>query len=506
MKDKTKSVGWVNFCVIVLSVLSVFVIGAFAVYNIIIAKEQFYGGTTINGVDVGGMNIVEASNVVSASFDNSIKDISVTFKHKDESWEYTYKDFEVVDDITPIIGEAYDDITSVNVFERRIKYKQHKKNDGKINISYRYMLGGFSEKLDYVSSQIYQELKEPQVVFEPNSKQIFSYIDGQAERVVDREKLEELIDNEFLSAKNIVVEIPTITTNPEQTIEDLKQKTKLRGEFSTNYSNSTANRKSNVKTALSAFNGMVVMPEEEVSFNQTTGARTSENGYKSANIILNGMYVEGSGGGVCQASTTLYNALLLGNLEILEVSKHSLPASYVPLALDAMVSEGISDLKFKNNTSEPIYIKAWGDSKNAHVKIYGLEHENGEYFKTRSEFIKTIPHLGDRIIQDTNGEHSHKVTFKGEYLRLKYPHEGYEANAYLQRYSSDGELLEEILIRHEIYNPQEGIIVEGVEDVYEGITIPENEVKFIPPQVASKTNKDNVGGVIAGKHNEKYNP
>ena len=117
-----------------------------------------------------------------------------------------------------------------------------------------------------------------------------------------------------------------------------------------------------------------------------------------------------------------------------------------------------------------------------------------------------IPHSGDRIIQDTNGEYSNKVTFKGEYLRLKYPHEGYEANAYLQRYSSNGELIEEKLIRHEIYNPQEGIIVEGTEDVYDGITIPENKVKYIPPQTDSKTHESNVKNIISGKHKEKYNP
>ena len=137
--------------------------------------------------------------------------------------------------------------------------------------------------------------------------------------------------------------------------------------------------------------------------------------------------------------------------------------------------------------------------------MFGLKLFDGEYFKTRSEFIKTIPHMGDRIIADT-GEYSNKVTFKGEYLRLKYPHEGYEANAYLQKFSKDGELLEEKLIRHEIYQPQEGIIIEGTEDVYAGISLPENDVKFIPPQVASKTNKDNVKNVISGNNNEKYNP
>ncbi len=503
--ENKKSSKWLNVVLVLVAIFSVLAIGSFAIYNYSIAKAEFYNGTTINGVNVGGMNVEDATNAVEASFNSAKNDISVTLKYEDRFWQYTSKDFEVVDDFYPLISSAYAEITSNNIFERRIKYKEFKQNDKKISITYRNMLGGFAEKLDFVEEEINQELKEPSVAFDPSLNNPFTYINGQAEIMVDREGLENLIDNSFISSKTIVVEVPVLVTEPLSSIEDLKQKTKLRSEFSTSYASSTANRKSNVKLALKAFNGKIVMPEEEVSFNQTTGARTKQNGYKPANIILNGVYVEGSGGGVCQASTTLYNALILSNLEILEVNKHSLPASYVPLAFDAMVSEGISDLRFKNNTKEPIYIKSWGDSKNAYVQIYGLGFENGEYFKTRSEFIKTIPHLGDRIISDT-GEYSNKVTFKGEYLRLKYPHEGYEANAYLQRYSEGGELLEERLIRHEVYHPQEGIIVEGTEDLYEGVTLPENNVKFIPPQGKSATNKDNIKNVISGNNNEKYNP
>ena len=91
-------------------------------------------------------------------------------------------------------------------------------------------------------------------------------------------------------------------------------------------------------------------------------------------------------------------------------------------------------------------------------------------------------------------------------MRLKYPQEGYEAKAYLQKYSSDGVLLEEKMIRHEIYNAQEGIIIEGTEEIYDGITLPDNDVKFIPPQMASNTNKDNVSNKVSGKTAEKYNP
>jgi len=504
MKDKTNKK--IYTAIIVLSVLSIFAIGAFALYNIYAGGNKFYNNVKINGVDVGGMDIYSASNVIETGFREDIDKINIKLTYNGKLWEYSHKDFEPVDDFSPIISEVFYDITSNNIFERNIKKKELKKTDGNINISYREFLGGFDDRLNLVCNEIYKELIEPSVNFNPDSKDIFSYTKGQNEVVVDRQKLEEKIDDAFKNSKNIEIEIPTITTAPSTTIDDLKAKTKLRSEFKTSYANSNSDRKSNIKTALKAFNGLVVYPEEEISFNQTTGARTKQNGYKMANIILNGVYVEGSGGGVCQASTTMYNAVLLANLEVLEVNKHSMPAAYVPLGLDAMVSEGVSDLKFKNTTNEPIYIKAWGDNACAYVQIYGLAFENGEYYKTRSEFVKSLPHPGDRILQDTDGKYSNKVTFKGEYLRLKYPHEGFEANVYLEHYTKSGGLIDEMLIRHEIYQAQEGIIIEGTEDLYDGINLPKNDVKFIPPQTTSQTNKNNVSGIINGKNGEKYNP
>ena len=155
---------------------------------------------------------------------------------------------------------------------------------------------------------------------------------------------------------------------------------------------------------------MVVAPREEVSFNLVTGDKTPENGYQKAKIILNGVYVDGYGGGACQASTTLYNALILADLEILEVNPHSLPVSYVPLAFDAMVSEGYSDLRFKNNLEYPIYIKTWGDETRAYVQIYGQPLEEGLEIVRRAEFIGTIPHEGDTIVKDENKEYADQIT------------------------------------------------------------------------------------------------
>ena len=249
---------------------------------------------------------------------------------------------------------------------------------------------------------------------------------------------------------------------------------------------------------------MIVEPGQEVSFNATTGARTIENGYKTANIIMNGVYVAGTGGGVCQASTTLYNALLLADVEILQVNHHTLPASYVPLSFDAMVSEGYSDLVFKNTLSSPIYIKAYGDENNAVVEIYGEKLDDGRSIRTRAEFVKILPHDGDKIITDT-GEYSKYVLYKGEYYRVKYPREGYESKGYLE-YLENGEVTDSKLIRHDYYYPQSGIVVEGKESLGEGMSVPPSDVKLIPAQKVTKESAEKVKNKLEKTNPSEYNP
>jgi vancomycin resistance protein YoaR len=250
---------------------------------------------------------------------------------------------------------------------------------------------------------------------------------------------------------------------------------------------------------------MTIQPDEEISFNKVIGDTTPEKGYQKAKIILNGQYVDDFGGGVCQASTTLYNALILSDIEIQEVNPHSLPVSYVPLAFDAMVSDGYSDLKFKNNLDYPIYIKAWGDDEKAYVNIYGSPLEEGEEIRRKAEFIEIIPHQGDIIIKDEKREYSDKITYAGEYLRIKYPQEGYRSKAYICYYK-DEKLIEQKLIRDEVYKPQKGIVIEGVETLGEGMIIPENEVKIIPPQISAKTNNNSINKKITEQNPSEYNP
>ena len=483
-------------------IISGVLVAQLLVDNGIIGNKKFINSTSINGIDVGGMDKNEAVQMISSKMMSVKDEIEIRLRNGDKEWILSGSDFNAKQNMMPIINNSLreDARQEKTGFVRNTKPKA-----AKINVSYRHMLDGFEEKLDKIIKQVDAEPVEQRVVFNPNSEPMFSLSEGKNGVKVDKNALIERIDEEFKKSKTISVEIPT-TEIPFEIRESNKiENIKLRSSFATDYSSSVDGRKNNVNVALGEFNGMVINPGEEVSFNDVTGEKTPERGYQKAKIILNGVYVDGYGGGACQASTTLYNALILADVEILEVNPHSLPVSYVPLAFDAMVSEGYSDLKFKNNFETPIYIKTWGDETKAHVEIYGEPLGEGFEIRRRAEFVEALPHDGDTIAKDVNGEYSNQITYVGEYLRIKYPREGYHSKAYID-YFEDGELVGTKLIRDEYYWPQKGLVMEGTETLGEGMIIPENEVKIIPPQSESAINEISVKKKISQENPSNFNP
>lgn len=434
-------------------------------------------GTVINGYNLSGMSRTEAGAVLANKMSEKADGFSLTINHEDDSWTFGKEDFEVNTDIHTIL-EASE--LKKNYFdseeERATLISQFEKVGGSINIAFNYMFVGLDEKIEEIISEVETPPVDSVIEFDPHSKKLFNITDSVNGKRVDKVALYKDINDQFLSSNNVSVDLKFVDEVASITKAYNESLTEQIAHFSTNVADSTGGRKHNVKKALEAFNGFILEPNKQVSFNEVVGDITLENGYKMATIIYNGEFTEGIGGGVCQASTTLYNALLLSGVEINEVHKHSLPVFYVPFALDAMVTEYTADLKFTNTTEYPMYIHTYSDSKSVYVDIYS---HNDEYtYKTRSETIDTISAGGDKVILDTEGKYSSKVLFKGEYFRLSYPKDGYEAKAYLQKYIGD-ELIEEKEIRHEIYQPQKGVVIEGAEDAPNGLTPIDTGVKII---------------------------
>ena len=186
-----------------------------------------------------------------------------------------------------------------------------------VDDAFDYTFLGFKALVTDVCNTFNKPFKDANMTFDPNSFPHFVVMQEELGFRVDTQKLYFDILSGLKKSSKVVVNLKIDTIYPNITKQELMQNAVLKSNFETDYSSSSENRKSNIQTAISKFNGLILEPNEVLSFNKVTGKRTAENGYKEANIIQNSEYVEAFGGGVCQASTTLYNAILFAGLEVL---------------------------------------------------------------------------------------------------------------------------------------------------------------------------------------------
>ena len=224
--------------------------------------------------------------------------------------------------------------------------------------------------IDKIYEEVHVEAKD--AYYTSNPFEIFPHVNGvNFDKEAARELLKE--DKEEYEIQ-LQITVPSVTTDKIGT----EAFPDLLSTFTTKYDVGNVNRSTNLVLATNKINGTVLMPGEEFSYNKVVGKRTVAAGYKQAHIFQAGRVIDGLGGGICQISTTLYNAALYANLEITDRSNHQFPAGYVGLGKDATVAYGAIDFKFKNNRNYPI--KIVGNTKNgiAKMSIYGVK-ESVEY-------------------------------------------------------------------------------------------------------------------------------
>ena len=182
---------------------------------------------------------------------------------------------------------------------------------------------------------------------------------------------------DFLSTdwngKSATIDLYTEKDVPRGTKEELSTIKDVLASYNTNFGTAVDGRTKNINVAANFLNGKVVYPGEVVSVAKTIGPTTAENGYFPAGSYENGTTVETYGGGVCQVSSTLYNAVIRAELEVVERSAHSMIVGYVEPSMDAAIADGAKDFQFKNNQKTPIYIEAYTSGGNLYFNIYGKE-------------------------------------------------------------------------------------------------------------------------------------
>ncbi|MCL2061047.1 MAG: VanW family protein [Firmicutes bacterium] len=233
--------------------------------------------------------------------------------------------------------------------------------------------------------------------------------------------------------------------------------TSLRARFCTDYASSSEARKNNIALSLSKINGTVLAPGAEFSFNKTVGRRTAENGFKTSKIILCGEYVDGVGGGVCQASSTVYNAALLADMSVTQARPHSLLPSYVQPSFDAMVNSGSSDLIFTNSSSSCVFIRALANGKRAEIEIYGAPMPYK--ISTESITLAAAEPPPDKEEIDHQYKYLSPESFPGERMRIAQGHGALKSEGYLVYRDHAGNFIKRTQIRKDTYQSLAGTVM-----------------------------------------------
>lgn len=311
---------------------------------------------------------------------------------------------------------------------------------------YEYLLPDF-KKITKRFSYVNRVKTDAEVSFSSNG---FVYSKPQDGVSIDVNKLFNLMISS--RGKRVKISLP-LSVDKAVTVGELKQNTVKKSSFTTTYYNSSENRCYNVALATKSLNGLTIRPNETFSFNDVVGERTEQNGYKNAKVILDGNYTDGVGGGVCQVSTTLYNALLLAGF-IPKASQHSLISSYVMAGFDAMVAYGSTDLTFVNNTEHNVYIQGVTQGKTVTFTIYG---EPNVYEIKRESTEERTPFAVKEIVDKVKYP---ELIYADQTKVITNGSDGVKTKSYL-KYYKDGKLVATKLIRTNNYKKVDKVIARG---------------------------------------------
>lgn len=355
----------------ILVILVILGIGTSVFINKTLNETNIYSGVKIENINVGELSKKEAESKLKSELDSGLENKEIVIVGEDYSKSLKYKELGVKNNYNKAVEQAYKIGREGNT-TTKLKEIYTVKNDGKnINVETIKDSDSVSQIVEAIGEELYIEKKEATIKYSGGS---FIVSDDSVGRSVDKELLEKNLYEAINHSET--VELPMNIDKPKKTKELLSEVKEEVGTYSTKFKEEDENRVFNIQRASNSIDDKLIMPGETFSFNSTTGPRSLKAGYKEATVIMNGEFVPGEGGGVCQVSSTLYNTLLNSKVSIVERHGHSKPISYVPAGKDATVAFNALDLKFKNNYNTPVYIKSSVSSDTLIITMYGNKSSN----------------------------------------------------------------------------------------------------------------------------------
>ena len=513
-KNNKKSKVWIIVSVIILLLIILMLILStiFAIINS--RTNKIVKGIYIENVDVSNITEEEAKSILTELSDKT-KQNEILFKYKEIETPITYEALEVNFDIDSAIKEAYSLGRSGNIFQNNFEILKTWINGKKIKLNFNIDEDVIKQVCENINNTSVDAVVEPSYYVE-NEKLIITsgkkgikvkedellqtirdtikingdssvIIDVKVDEVepsaIDLEKIRSEIykevkdayyttnpftiypevngvDFDIENAKTIIsepkeqYEIPLIITKANKTVQEIGTEAfpDLLATFSTNYNAGDTNRTTNLKLSAGKINGTVLLPGDEFSYNKIVGERTIEAGYKMAATFSGGKVVDGLGGGICQISSTLYDAVVMANLDVTVRRNHQFVTSYLPGGKDATVVWGSQDFKFVNSRKYPVRITATVSGGVATVQVWGVKEEVEYDITIETKKTATIPYTTQYVKDSTLPKGTQKVVQNGN--------NGSKYEAY-KVMRLNGEVVSRTLLSKDTYNAKNKIVKIG---------------------------------------------
>lgn len=377
------------------------------------SNDRFYSGVHVDGVHLGGMTMNEARQAVQQYADYSSEAYALAVTVDGKTWRITQNELPLKRNTEAVLQEAFiigrqgtlstlgSDVTP---FEMRYQHAQQVNYQGAyLYTEITYDKATVRKLAETIASRVYVEPKDASVHSFDSSARTFKFNPEQVGAYIDAEQIYTAIVQQMDSRNyNGAIALSTTTVTPNTTVATLSKSFGLVASYTTN-TTAEYNRNVNIRIACNAIS-KEVKNGETFSFNESTGKRQVDKGYLEAGVIISGASDQGLGGGVCQVSSTLFNAAVLANMQITEYHNHAWPLNYVEAGRDATVDwqfwqslEDSLDFKFKNTSGHPIYIVAYlsGSSlskvNKCTVEIYGVAFNPGITISMVADLVSTTP-------------------------------------------------------------------------------------------------------------------
>lgn len=356
-----------------------------------------------------------------------------------------YKVDELVDRAYSI-GRDKDLITDMKT---KISLKKGEKKI--IPLTCSYNIKKVDNLIDKIYSKLYISPKDASAKIVDGNIVVYEEHKGQA---VNKENLKDIIVYKIENLDSSQSEIPLDVLNPKYTYDQLMKIDTLLGSYETYFNPKRKNRVNNITVAAKSTSDILVNTNEKFSFNQQLRDNDAYNKLKVASIILNGKHDKGVGGGICQVSTTIYNAALYAGMDIVKITNHSIPSPYVTKGRDATVSNGSMDFVFKNNNNNPIIVHNEIFENKIVSKIYGCSSDKRN-IEIETKIVETIK---NKKIYKSDSKLQKGTKVVEQEGRL-----GYTVNTF-RLYKSNNEILKKELVNTSYYPPCDEIILKGTKD------------------------------------------